>query len=141
MIDRLALEAEARGAVGHHALALGGTDRGTQVGLATEAAFALSAFRRVQRDDMIAGLHRCHARADLADDACALVAEDGGKDALAVEAIQRVGVGVADPCGLDFDQIFAGLRTLQVELDDFKRFLRLECDGGACLHCGLLILF
>src|ERR1700753_4263879 len=101
MIDRLALVAEARGAIRHHALALGGADGGAEVGLLAEAAFALPAFRGVERNDVVAGLHRDDAGADLADDARALVTEDGGEDALAVETVERVGVGMADAGRLD----------------------------------------
>ena len=54
MENGLALKAEARGTVRHQALALRGADRGAEVGLLAEAAFALSAFRRVERDHMIA---------------------------------------------------------------------------------------
>ena len=71
--DRLALVAEARGAVRHHALALRGADRGAQIGLLAQAAFALPAFRRVERDHVIARLHRDHAGADLANDAGAFM--------------------------------------------------------------------
>ncbi len=45
--DRLALVAEPAGPVGHQALALGGADRGAQVGLAAEARLTLAAFRGV----------------------------------------------------------------------------------------------
>ena len=78
--DRLALVAEARGAVGHQALALGGADRGAEIGLLAEAAFALAAFRRVERDHVVARLDRRDAGADLANDAGALMAEDRRKD-------------------------------------------------------------
>src|SRR5882724_2399169 len=84
--DRLALIAEPRGPVGHHALALRRANRGAQTGLLAQAAFALAAFRRVERDHMIARLDRRHARADLAHHAGALVAEDRRKYSLAVEA-------------------------------------------------------
>ena len=88
---------------------------------------------------MIAGLHGGDAGADLANDARALMAEDGRKNALAVETVERIGVGMADAGRLDLDQDFAGLRPFQVELDDLQRLLCLEGDGGACLH--LLVLF
>ena len=139
MEDRLALVAEARGAVGHHALALGRADRGAEVGLLAEAAFALPAFRRVERDHMVARLHRGDARADLANDAGALMAEDRREDPLAVEAIERVGVGVANSGRLDLDQDFAGLGAFQIEFDDFERLLGLKGDCGACLHPILLL--
>src|SRR6185437_496522 len=46
MKNGLALVAEARGAVRHQTLALRGADRGAEVGLLAQAAFALPAFRR-----------------------------------------------------------------------------------------------
>src|SRR5215475_10800285 len=134
VIDRLALVAEAAGAVGHHALALGGADRGAEIGLLAEAAFALPAFRRVQRDDVIAHFHRCHAGADLADDARALMAENRWKYSFAVETVERVGVGVTDSGRLDFDQDLAGLRTFEIDFDDFERLPGFESDSGARLH-------
>src|ERR1700733_1593249 len=137
--DRLALVAEARGAVGHQAFALRGADRGAEVGLLAEAAFALAAFGRVERDHMVAGLDRGNARAHFPDNAGALMAEDRGEDSLAVQAIQRIGVGVADSRRLDLDEDFASLWTIQVELDDLKRLLRFERDCGACLHLILLL--
>jgi len=136
--DRLALVAEARGAVGHQALALGGADRGAQIGLLAEAAFALAAFGRVERDHMIAGLHRSDAGSHFADDAGAFMAEDRGEDPLAVQAVERIGVGVANPRRLDFDKDFTGPGPLQIQLDDFKRLLCLERDCGACLHLPFL---
>src|SRR6202000_3243916 len=72
--DRLALVAEARGAVGHHALALGGADLGAEIGLLAEAAFTLPAFRRVERDHMIARLHRGDTWSHFTNDAGALMA-------------------------------------------------------------------
>jgi ornithine cyclodeaminase/alanine dehydrogenase-like protein (mu-crystallin family) len=78
--DGLAVLAEAAGAVGHQALALGGADGLAQVGLARQAELALAAFRRVagsrgRRRD------RGDAFADGLDDAAALMAEDGREDA------------------------------------------------------------
>ena len=141
MEDRLALVAEARRAVGHHALALRGANRGAEVGLLAQAAFALAAFGRVKRDHVIARFHRRYARADLAHDAGALVAEDRGKDSLAVEAVKRIGVGVTDPRRLYLDEDFTGLRPVQIDLDDLKRLLGFERDGGACLHSQLHFRF
>ena len=83
---------------------------------------------------MIARLDAGHARADLAHDARAFVAEDRGKHAFAVETVQRVGVGVANAGRLDLDQHLARLRPFQIELDDFQRLLGFEGDGGAGLH-------
>ena len=89
---------------------------------------------------MIAGLHRGDPGADLADDASTLVPQDRGENAFAVEAIQRVGVGMANAGRLDLHQHLAGLRSLQIKLHNLKRLLRLERDGGACLHRPFLPL-
>jgi hypothetical protein len=67
---------KARGAVGHQALALGGADRGAEIGLARQAGRALPAFRRVQRNDVIALLHAGDAAADVDHDAGALMTEN-----------------------------------------------------------------
>lgn len=134
MVDRLALVAEPGGTVGHQPLALGRADRGAQVGLARKAAFALAAFRGVQGDDMIARLDRRHARADLAHDPGAFMAEHAGEDSLAVESVERIGIGMADARRHDLDQNLARLGTFQVELDDFQRLLRFKGNGGTGLH-------
>ena len=129
-----ALAGEAAGPVRHQALALRRADRGAEIGAARQAGFALPAFRRVERDDVVAGLHRGHARADLAHDARALVAEDGGKLALRIEARERVGVGVADAGRHDLDQHLAGLRAVDVDRLDGERLVGLPGDGGASFH-------
>src|ERR1700722_4899331 len=138
VIDGLALVAEARGTVGPHALALGGADSRTQIGLLAQAAFALATFWRVERNDVVAWFHRSHAGADFTYDASALVAEDGWKQAFAVEAIERVGIRVANAGGLDLDQDLTRLRPFQIEFDNFQWLLGFESDGGACLH-GLIL--
>ena len=83
---------------------------------------------------MIADLDRGHPRADLADDARALVAEDRREDALAVLAFERVGVGVADARRHDLDQHLAGARPFEIDLVDFERRVGAKGDGGASLH-------
>ena len=54
VMHHLALVGEARGAVGHQALALGGADFLAEIGLGIEAIFAFAAFRRVERNDVVA---------------------------------------------------------------------------------------
>jgi hypothetical protein len=83
---------------------------------------------------VIARLHRRHARADLANDAGALMAEDRRKDSFAVETVKRVGVGVTDAGRLYLDKDFTGLRAFQINLDDLERLFGFERDSGACLH-------
>ena len=87
---------------------------------------------------MIAGLYRSHPSADFAHDACAFMAEHAREDAFAIEAVQGVGVGVADAGRHDFDQHFTRLGAFEIELDDFERLLGGESDGGAGLHGWVL---
>jgi hypothetical protein len=112
--QRLAAEAEAAGAVGHQALPLRGADRLAEVGLLRQAVLALAAFRRVQRNDVVARLDAGDPGADLDDDAGALVAEDRREDALRIVAGEREGIGVADAGGLDLHQHLAGTRAVEV---------------------------
>src|SRR4029077_12660273 len=86
VMHHLAAEREAAAAVGHHTLALGGANRGAQVGLARQARLALPALGRIERNDVIARLHRGHARSDFDDDPGALVPEDDGKQAFRVRS-------------------------------------------------------
>ena len=134
--DGLTLVGKAAGAVGHDALALGAANGGAQVGLAAQARLTLAAFRRVQRNDVIADRDRGHARPHFDHHARALVPQDRGEDALGVQPVQRIGVGMADAGGLDLDQHLAGARPLQIDLDDLQRTFGLEGDGGAGFHGG-----
>ena len=134
MVKALVLVAEAAGSIGHHALALGRADRGAQVGLARQAGLTLAAFGGVERDDMIAWADREHACPHLAHDARALVTQDAGEQAFAVEPIQRIGIGVADAGRHDLNQHLAGLWPFEIELDDLQRLLGLERNGGTGLH-------
>ena len=110
----LALALEARGAVGHDALALGGTDLAAEVRLARLAKLALLALggagsvsrfvltrgglprwgNGLECDDMGTGLHVGDALAHRLDDAGALVPQDDGERALGVLAGERVRVCV-----------------------------------------------
>jgi hypothetical protein len=108
-----------------------GADGLAQVGLAAQAELALAAFRRVQRNDMVAGLQPRHLA--LQHDARALVAQHGGEQAFRVGAGQREVVGVADAGGLDLDQHLAVARPLQVQGLDAQRGAGLPGNGGAGL--------
>ncbi len=87
---------------------------------------------------MIARLHARHAGADFTHDAGAFMTEDRGEETFRVETRQGVLIGVADTGRLDLDQHLASLRSVQVELDDLERFLRLEGDSGAGFQKDLL---
>ena len=108
VVDLLAADREPAGAVRHHALALGGADRRAQVGLVRQARFALPAFRRVERDHVVALAQRRHARAHVDDHAGALVPEDHREESLRVGARPRELVRVAHAAGPDLDQHLAG---------------------------------
>src|SRR3546814_13711962 len=130
MMDVLALVAEPAGAVRHQALALRGADSGAEVGLAREAGLTLAAFGRVERDDVVARLHRGDARPDLAHDPRAFMTEDRREDALAVEAVQRVGVGVADARRYDLAQQLTRLRPFELDTEELQRPLCFVCNAG-----------
>ncbi|MNZ60314.1 hypothetical protein D3C78_783820 [compost metagenome] len=155
MEQLLAFVGEARGAVRHQALALGGADGLAQVGLAREAELALAAFRGVQRDDVVTDGDRGDALAYRLDDRATFVAEDRREDALRVGAGQGVGVGVADTAGDHAQQHFTGLGHGHVDFDDFQGFLGFEGYGstgldhqrspdrgsiqsGSVIHAGLM---
>ena len=80
--DLVLADREAARAVRHQALSLGRADRGAQIGLARQAGIAVAAFRRVERNDVVALLQRGDARADIDDDAGTLMAEDGRETGL-----------------------------------------------------------
>jgi hypothetical protein len=96
----------------------------------------LPAFRRVERNDVVALLYAGHPRTDVDDDAGALVAEDGREQSFRVSAGQRELVGVADARGLHLDQHFGGFRPIELDLRDGERLALLQCDGGAGFHGG-----
>ena len=73
-------------------------------------------------------------RADLDDDAGALVAEDRREEALRIGARERELVGVADAGRLDLDQDLAGLRAFELDGLDRERLAGGEGNGGADVH-------
>src|SRR5690606_22437601 len=126
----LAVQREPAGAVRHQALALRGADRRAKVRLARQAGGALPAFRRVERDDVVALLEAGDTRPDIDDDARALVAEDRREDAFRIGARQRELVGVADAGRLHLDQYLAFFRPVEIDLDDLQRLASGESDSG-----------
>ena len=121
---------------GHQALALRRADRGAEVGALREAAFALPAFGCVERDHVVADLHRGHACTHLAHDAGALVAKNRRELAFRIKARERVGVRVADAGRPILDQHLAGTRAADLDRLDGQRLVGLPGDGGAALHGG-----
>ena len=134
MMDLAAAEREPAGAVGHHALALCGADRDAEIGLAGQAIFALTAFRGVERDHMVAFGDARHAASDIDDDPRPLVAEDRREEPLRIAPGQGELVGMADPGRLDLDQHLSVFGTVELNVLDLERLTGLESDSSACLH-------
>ncbi len=134
VVDRLAVVAEPRGAVGHHALALGGAHGHAQVGLAALAEQAFAAFGGVQRNHVVARLHAGHAFAALDHDAGALMAQHGREQALRIVARECEGIGVAHAGVRDLHQHLALLRRCHVDLDDLQGLAGLEGHGSTGFH-------
>src|SRR5690606_7007974 len=107
-----------------------------EIGLPRQAGRALAAFRRVERDDVVALAEAGHARADLDHHAGALVAENRREEPLRIGAGERELVGVADAGRLDLDEHLEGLRPLELDGGDLERLSRLEGDGGTDIHQG-----
>src|SRR4029077_7870970 len=132
--QRLALVREAAGAVWHQARALGYADRLTQIGLWIEAVFTLAAFRDIERDHVIAGPQGGNALPYVDNDACALVSEDRREPSFGVLARERERVRVTDPRCLQFDEHFAFTRSVELNIDDFKRFSGRKRDRRLNIH-------
>ncbi len=130
-VQHLAVQREARSAIGHQALALGGAHGATQVGLAREAEFALAALGGIQRDHMIARLQAGHARPDRFDNPGAFMPQHRRKQPLRVFAGERVSIGVADAGGDDTHQHLTRLRVLHVDFRQRQGLASLQCDRGA----------
>src|ERR1700733_10635637 len=134
VVHLLAANREATGTVRHHALALRGTDGGAQIGLARQAALALAAFGRVERDNVVALLDRGDPWADVDNDSGAFMAQDRRKQSFGVPARARELIRMAYPGRLEFDQNLAGLRTLEVHRHDFERLTGRIGNSCACFH-------
>ena len=121
VVQHLAIEGEARGAVRHQAATLGGTHGAAQVGLAGEAELALAAFRGIERNDVVARHQASHALAHFLDDTGAFVAQYGREQAFRVCAGQGERIGVTDGGIDDAYQHLTGLRPFDIDLDQFQR--------------------
>ena len=130
MVNLVLAFRKARGAVRHHALALGGAHRRAQVGLAALAEQAFATFGGIQRNHMVAHLHTGDAFTHRYHDAASLVTEDDGENTFRVIARQRKGIGMADARGNDANPHFAGLWWHHVHFLDGQGLVRAPCDGG-----------
>src|SRR3546814_16172987 len=85
---------------------------------------------------MIANFHGGHARSHFPYNPRALMAKDRRKNPLAILALQRVSVGMADACRHDFYQNLARLAPIQIDFMDFKRLVGRDSNGCTSLHGG-----
>src|SRR6185312_4876330 len=120
VVDHLAADREAAGAIRHYTLALRRPDRRAEVGLARQAGLALPALRRIERNDVIALFQRGDAWSDIDHDSRALVSEDHREEALRVRTRAGELIRMADPARLDLDQDLPALGTVQIERHDFE---------------------
>jgi len=88
----------------------------------------------VQRDHVVALLERPDPRSDVHDHPGPFVPEDDGEEALGVRARARELVRVADAGGADLDEHLAGLRAVQLHVDDFERLAGRPGDCSARFH-------
>ena len=116
MQDLLAVRGETAGPVRHQPLALGDANGLAEIGFAGRAEWAITAFRGIQRDDVVPGLDAGDTLANFLHHAAALVAKDGRKRAFRIVAGQGIGVRMANSGGDDTYQYLAGFRTVQVDL-------------------------
>ena len=141
MQDRIAIEGrEPRCAVWHQALTLRRADLLAQVRLGVQAILAFTAFGRVERNNVIAGLQGGDPFPDFQNDSSAFVAQDRGKQSFRISARQGEFIGVADACGLHLDQHLARAGAVEIYIHDFKGFSGLNGDGGFGEH-GILLLW
>ena len=89
---------------------------------------------------MIAFLHARHARPDIDDDAGTLVSQDGREQSFGVRPREREFIGVANARRLHFDEDLAGLGAFEVDVRDHERLGLFQCDSGAGLHGGVLLV-
>src|SRR5262249_31898087 len=74
------------------------------------------------------------AGADVDDNACTFVPEDGREQPLGIGAGQGELVSVADARSLDLDKHLSGLRPFEIHLHDLQRLGLFHRDGGSGFH-------
>ncbi len=88
---------------------------------------------------MVSNCQRSHPFSDFSDDACALMAQNGGKQALWVITTQRKRVRMTHARVRDLNQHLPSPGALYVDFDDFEWLVCFEGDGGSALHLSLLL--
>jgi hypothetical protein len=95
---------------------------------------AFPALGREERHDLVAGRDGGDVRAQLFDDAGALMPEHGRCVAGRIGPGRGVEIGVADPAGRQADEHLAGLRLGEIDLLDLKRLTELLEDSSLDLQ-------
>ena len=116
MENRFTVAAETGSAIRHQALALSGTHRLAQVGLAGFAELALATFRGVQRNHMVADFQAGHALANRLNDTAAFMAQNRRENTFRIFTRQRKGIGMTHARGDNLDPHFTGLRWCNLNL-------------------------
>ena len=129
LVDRLAVELHARGAV-VHAPARRVVVARAQHGAARRAVAAVAAVRPEREDDVVALLDIGDAGSQLGDDAGGLVAQHHRQRQRPV-AVHDVIVAHAHAGGLHLHAHLAGLRPLLLQIEDLQRLVDFGQDGGA----------
>ena len=136
MVDVLAAGVQAGGAV--QQIGAGGGVQVAEVAVALQTGAAASAGRHEGQDDLVAFGRQSNAGAGLGHGAGAFVSEDDG-DGDGGVAVHEVAVAAADAGGADFDQHFAGLRFVQVNLADVQGLAYFPQNGSFYLQNGCLL--
>mmetsp|Transcript_40956 Transcript_40956/g.97250 ORF Transcript_40956/g.97250 Transcript_40956/m.97250 type:complete len:420 (+) Transcript_40956:624-1883(+) len=129
VVDRFAVEREARGSVRHHALALGPADLGAEVGLgaAAEDAFCFVALGCVARNDVVAWLQVIHALPHALYNRAGLMPENARELPLGVRSLPGVHVRVAQCVRDHFHPHLAALWRVDRDHLALERLLRAIC--------------
>jgi hypothetical protein len=62
------------------------------------------------------------------------MAKNARKNPLTIKAIERVSIGVTDPCRHNLNQHFASAGSFEIKLDDFEWLFSFKGYGGARFH-------
>jgi hypothetical protein len=136
MPNRLAGAREPCRAVRQEPLVLLLTNRQAQIRPLVETVRALTALRREQGHDVIAGTNRRHSLAYLLDHTRALVAEHGRRVPRRIRTRCRVEIRVTHPARDEANEHLARLRLGEIDLLHLERRAELLEDRGVDPHPG-----
>ena len=94
----------------------------------------MTAFRRVQRNDVIALFYAGHTAPGIHHHAGALVTQDRREQPLGIGAGKREFIGVADAGRFYFNHYLALARAIELHGCDLERLSSGDSNGGANIH-------